>query len=296
MKIFGEEGEGKEDPRSFSAKPLRTRAGILAAGVTMNFILALVLLIFAHAIGIPAPVPEGADRQLYRDIRIRIVAIIPKSPAEKAGFIVGDAIEAIQAGDTVARPQSIKDVQKIVRDHAGDTLTFTVRRGDEAREIVANVRAAPPEGEGPIGFAMETVGLRRYPFFAAISEGAKTTFLLAALIIRSFYDLVKNFILGVPTGEYIAGPVGIYAMTRQFTQLGFVYLVQFTALLSLTLAILNSVPYPALDGGQMLYLAIEKVKGSPLSDRTRRWANAFGFASLMVLILLITIRDIQKFF
>ncbi len=298
VKIYGEEGEGRNDPRSFASKSVGTRARILAAGVTMNFILALVLLITLHIVGIPAPVDEGRDKGEYRNIEIRILEIVPGSPADEAGLELGDAIKslAVKGNGQAVTPETIDEVRSFIHEHKGETIAFTVARGKVIRNVDARAREDYPSDEGPVGFAMERVGLQRFPFFKAIAQGALTTFNLAFLIVYSFYSLIRDFIISAPTSGYVGGPIMIFALTRQFTELGLIYIIQFMAVISLTLAILNTVPYPALDGGQLVYLLIEKIKGSPLSEKTRKWANIFGFASLITLVILISIRDVQRFF
>ncbi len=298
VKIYGEEGEGRDDPRSFAAQPPRRKAAILLAGVTMNFLLAIVLLVLAHAIGIPSPIEEGVPIDQYRDVAIRIVQVVPGSPADQAGIRIGDAIRSLAIPDSpvMVSPAHINEVHDFIESHKGERITLTLERGKETKTVVAEAREHPPQGQGRIGIAMERIGIRQFPILTAVWEGTKSGFLLAYVIVYSFFDAIRDFVTGEPVTGDIAGPVGIYAMTRQFTQLGFVYILQFVALLSMTLAILNSVPYPALDGGQLLFVIIEKIKGAPLSDRAKRIANTVGFASLMLLILLITIRDIRRFF
>jgi len=108
--------------------------------------------------------------------------------------------------------------------------------------------------------------------------------------------LLKTLILkGVLIGE-LAGPVGIAALTSQMTKLGFVYILQFAAILSINLAIINAIPFPALDGGRLLFLAIEKIKGKPVSAKAENLVNSIGFALLIVLMILVTFRDIKKIF
>jgi regulator of sigma E protease len=108
--------------------------------------------------------------------------------------------------------------------------------------------------------------------------------------------LIKTLILkGTMIGE-VAGPVGIYSLTSQFVKLGLIYVLQFAAFLSLNLAIINAIPFPALDGGRLLFLLIEKIKGKPINMKTEKLAHAIGFALLILLIIVITFRDVIKLF
>lgn len=134
----------------------------------------------------------------------------------------------------------------------------------------------------------------RYPWYLAIWEGIKMTFLITWAIIIAFYDLIKNLIIGHGMNAELAGPIGIAAMTGQFARLGLVRLMQFVAMLSINLAILNFLPFPALDGGRVLFLFIEKIKGKPVNREVEGIIHTIGFALLMALVVLVTYKDIAK--
>ncbi|MBI4779205.1 site-2 protease family protein [Candidatus Falkowbacteria bacterium] len=112
---------------------------------------------------------------------------------------------------------------------------------------------------------------------------------------KAFYDLLKGLILGQGVTADLPGPVGIATLTGQVARMGFVYLLQFTALLSINLAVINFFPFPALDGGRILFLIIEKIKRSPVKREVEGAIHNIGFALLMVLILVVTLRDVSRF-
>ncbi len=147
-----------------------------------------------------------------------------------------------------------------------------------------------------MGIALAKTGIVTYPWYAAIWKGFKLTGQLVVTFISLFYQLFKSLILtGALIGE-IAGPVGIASLTSQMTKLGLVYILQFAAILSINLAIINAIPFPALDGGRLLFLAIEKIKGSPISTKIENTVNSIGFVLLIALMLLVTFRDVAKLF
>ena len=186
------------------------------------------------------------------------------------------------------------DLQTYVDKNTGKDLTYKLKRGD--KEVVQKVK---PEiiketGKGGIGVAILETGMVRYPWYLAIWEGIKMTFLITWAIIIAFYDLIKNLIIGHGMNAELAGPIGIAVMTGQFARLGLVRLMQFVAMLSINLAILNFLPFPALDGGRVLFLFIEKIKGKPVNREVEGIIHTIGFALLMALVVLVTYKDIAK--
>lgn len=297
VKIFGEErGEKKStSKRAFYNKPAWQRAIILFAGVFMNLLVAAIFLSIVHGIGVPSFVEKGQQAN-YRNIQIQIVEVAKNSPAEEAGIKIGDAIFALSFNQESVQVTEVEDVQNFIAGHIGEELNFTLKRGDETLQKVMIPRSNPPEGEGATGIAMSKTGLISYPWYKAIIKGFETAGKLLVTMISLFYLLIKTLILkGTMIGE-IAGPVGIAALTSQMVQLGWVYVLQFTAILSINLAIINFLPFPALDGGRLLFLLIEKIKGKPIKFKTERLANSIGFAFLILLIIVITFRDIVKLF
>ena len=111
----------------------------------------------------------------------------------------------------------------------------------------------------------------------------------------AFFNLIKGIFIGQGISANIAGPVGIAALTGQVARMGFIYIVQFTALLSINLAIINAFPFPALDGGRLLFLIIEKIKGSPVKREVETVIHNIGFALLMLLVLIVTFKDVSRF-
>lgn len=150
-------------------------------------------------------------------------------------------------------------------------------------------------GKGGIGVAISEVGMVKYPWYYAIWEGFKTTFMMVWAILVAFYELFKGLILGHGVSADVAGPVGIAVLTGQVARMGVIYIMQFTAMLSINLAIINFLPLPALDGGRVLFLIIEKIKGRPVKRELEAAIHNIGFMLLMVLVLLITFRDVMKF-
>lgn len=297
VRILGEEGIKKrsKSKRAFYNKPAWQRAIILASGVFMNLLLAAVLLSIVNGIGIPSFVEEGRETD-YKNIKIQIVEVAKESPAAIAGLMPGDVISAIYFKDESIVIKEIEDVQKFVAMHTGEELWFDIKRGKESFQIYMMPRLSYPENEGATGIAMVKSGIISYPWHEAVIRGFKLTGELFITFIRLFYYLIKTLIVkGTLIGE-IAGPVGIYSLTSQMVKLGLVHVLQFAAIFSINLVILNGLPIPALDGGRLLFLLIEKLKGKPIKFKTEQMANAIGFGFIILLLLIITFRDIMKLF
>jgi regulator of sigma E protease len=305
VKIFGEdppspeatEGEGKRSRsrRAFYNKPIWQRALILIMGVIMNLLVAAILLSIVHGLGIPSVVEQGQEAN-YRNVQVQIIETAKNSPAQEAGIKIGDSILSLFYGSEKTEIKEIEDVQKFVAFHAGQEITMQIKRGNEILEKTLVPRVNPPKEEGALGIAMSKTGLMSYPWYSAILKGFETTGKMFVVMIQMFWLLIKTLILkGTMIGE-VAGPVGIFSLTSQFVKLGWIYVLQFAAILSINLAILNALPFPALDGGRLLFLLIEKIKGKPIKFRTERVANTLGFAILIGLMVIVTLRDVIKLF
>ncbi|HNU96763.1 MAG TPA: RIP metalloprotease RseP [Candidatus Portnoybacteria bacterium] len=304
VKIFGEDSPSSEttedeerskSPRAFYNKPIWKRAIILVMGVVMNLIIAIILLSVVHMLGVPTIVEQGQEKN-YKNIQIQIVETAKNSPAENAEIKVGDSILELKIKNEKLKINDIEDVQKFIAFHVGEEITITVKRGDKILEKNLTPRVDPPKEEGALGIAMSKTGLISYPWYKAILKGFETTGKLAATMVLMFWILIKTLLLqGKIIGE-IAGPVGIAVLTSQVVHLGWIYVLQFAAILSINLAIINILPFPALDGGRLLFLLIEKIKGSPIKFKTERLAHALGFIILIGLMLIITLRDVIKLF
>ena len=308
VKIYGEEQpkigrkiKAKINKKAFYSRPIWQRALVLVMGVVMNLFLAAILLSVVHGIGVPTIIDNSSLQAMptgrqAKNIQIQIVEVAKNSPAEMAGIKIGDAIKEIKFKDAVTGVVEVDDVQEFIAQYAGEEITVVIQRGKEVFEKTIIPRISPPEGEGPIGIALAKTGTISYPWYRAILEGFKTTGRLVINFIVLFYELIKNLILrGALIGE-IAGPIGIAVLTSQMTKLGFVYILQFIAIISINLAIINAIPFPALDGGRLLFLLIEKIKGSPVNARVERLVNSVGFALLIALMIFVTFRDITRLF
>lgn len=257
----------------------------------MNILLAMVLLIVGFKIGLPTVVESDTPLENVIEAKVQVVIINNNSPALKAGLQVGDEILTV-ADNPVT---SVEGIQEIIGHNLGQEVNLKVKRGDQEQDLTLVPRRAPPENEGPMGVALVKTGIVSYPWYQAIGKGVVATFSLLAAILVALFGIIKNLLLGVGVTEEISGPVGIAVMTGQVARMGFVYVLQFVAVLSINLAIINLFPLPALDGGRLLFLAIEKIRGKKVNRKIENTIHMIGFILLILLMLVITFRDVFKF-
>lgn len=282
VKIKGENGEGLSEQDSFASKKIWQRALILAAGVIMNIFLAFVLFSACFMIGAPQATDNSGQ--------VQIEEVMAKSPAEKAGIKAGDLIMSLD-GQTFFQ---VSEVQNFISQKKDQAFDVEVKRGGEIFKI--NVKAEVKDDKALIGVGLGQIEIVRYPWYKAIAEGFKYTFSVLWLIIVAFFELLRNLVTGHSVGEAVGGPVRIAQMTGDVARVGIVYLLNFTALLSLNLAVINFFPFPALDGGRLLFLVIERIKGSPVKREFEAAMHNIGFILLMMLIIWVTIKDVLRIF
>jgi regulator of sigma E protease len=288
---LGEDEDGGDNPNHFTKKKIWQRAVMLSAGVSMNIILAAVLISAGFMIGLPQSLDGVSARAQITEQKIQIVEVLPDSPAKIAGMKIGDIIISINGNEFT----ELQALQKFSDVNSGQELNYKLKRGEEEVEAKATPEFIESANANGIGIGIIETGLVKYPWYLAIWEGIKTTIFLTWAIIVAFYELIKGLFFGQGVSAGVAGPVGIATLTGQVARMGFVYVLQFTALLSINLAIINFLPFPALDGGRVLFLIIEKIKGSPVKRELETMIHNIGFALLMVLILVVTFRDVAKF-
>lgn len=133
-----------------------------------------------------------------------------------------------------------------------------------------------------------------YPWYQAIQLGLEQTYVKTREILGALGGMVASLVTGAKTEVDIAGPVGIVTLTKQMSELGIAYLLYFAAILSINLGIINILPIPALDGGRILFVLIEKLKGSPVSPNVEGYVHQVGFILLILLMVLVTLNDILR--
>ncbi len=304
VKIFGENPDdentnGPDRDRSFVHKAKWKQAIVLFAGVFANFILAWFLISFGFLSGFPTSVGSEPKNYTLQDIHLVVVSVSPKSPAEFAGLKSGDKITLVSSNNRNDVVQDItpENLKSFILSHPNKKIEIGYLRGNDKTMNLTEVTPLSNDfGRPTIGISMDTIGIAKLPFFLSFWEGMKLTLNVTKNTAIGLYSLIIDGLRGKGSLANIAGPVGIVGIVGDAYKLGFSYLLSFTALISINLAIINLLPFPALDGGRLFFLLIEKIKGSRINPKVANITNMVGFAILIGLMLLVTYNDVVKLF
>ena len=309
VKIHGENPDeesltGADRKRAINVQPKWIQAAVLVAGVTANLILAWLLLIIAFSTtGLPMQADTVPAGYTIDNPQVTIVSVEKNSPAAMSGLMIGDRIVSLRvSGERLSKP-TIETIQSFVATHSTSEIIVGYIRvhGPSIKPIITE-RAVRPTNIGPedhpaMGVGLVTIGNLHLSLPHAILAGTQSTWHLMGSVVTGFGSLLLNlFHNRTGTLAQLTGPVGLVGMVGDASALGFGYLLFFTALLSINLAVLNLLPIPALDGGRLLFLLIEKIKKSPIKPAVVNAFNLGGFVLLMGLMLVVTFSDILKFF
>lgn len=274
--------EGEGDPRAFTSKPWWAQAIVLVAGVSMNVVLALVVLTIAFASGTTAP--NG-------DVRVDQVAA--GSPAEKAGIQVNDMVRSIDGKPVTSSRDLVNAVRAKARTETEVTLQLE-RNGRPVPDVKAIPRAEPPDGEGPLGIRLEDV---QAPVAVPIPQAFGQAAALSRDVVGQILELPGQILTsrsGGSDGPAVSGPIGIFQVTGQVAQFGIPTFLKLVGVLSVNLAVLNIVPFPGLDGGRLFFVLVAGIFRKRLSPQLEAMVHAVGFALLLALLVVVSISDIRR--
>jgi regulator of sigma E protease len=276
---------GENDPSvegGLAAASRTSRLAVLGAGPVANFVIAFVLLVAMFMIGAPVELPEGAV----------ITQIVPGSPADTAGLAVGDTI--IQAGDTAI--EWYTDLKPFILDHVGEPITLTVQRGESALEIVVTPRTEWPEDQGPIGIAMTpVVAVKQFGFFQAFGRAISAVLDLFKALVEIPAAVIQQQIPARflrPMSIVGISEFGGQALGDSIDQQAAWPVLRLAALISIALGITNLLPLPALDGGRILFVLIEILRGRRVDPQRETLVHVVGFALLLTAMVLFVYLDI----
>ena len=290
VRIKGEDGQ-EQGPDSFAAQKGWKRAVTLLAGVAMNVVLAFILLSIGFMAGSPQSTSSLPGGTTVENRHLEIMEVMADKPASQAGLQSGDILVSL---DAVQNP-GVQEMQEYINAHKDSNIKVVIKRGEEIIEKNIHPFVYEDTGKGALGVSLVEVGLVKYPWYKALYYGLLMTGLYLKGIVLSFYYLISGLFAGAPVGDSLSGPIGIAVMTGKVAKLGFSYLLNFMALLSLNLAVLNVLPIPALDGGRLLFLIISKIKGKAVEQKSEQIAHTIGFLLLITLVVIITVKDLGNF-
>lgn len=287
VKIYGEEVEDlneiEEPERSLAFQPAWKKSVVILAGVIMNILLAWLLMSGVFMVGAPE--------------HLSIANVAEDSPAAEAELRAGDIILEAQSQDsTLKDPITSKEFIEFIDNNPAGEFTLSIQRGEDVFTKTITGRSSPPEGEGSLGVSIVDMGFEQKSFFNSFIEAGKTTIETTKLVTVAFVGLIGDLFSSSKGVENLTGPVGIFILAKEAGALGLAYLMHLTAIISINLAVLNLIPFPALDGGRFIMTIIEKIKGSPIPKKVEMATNAVGFLLLIALIIIVTINDVGRFF
>lgn len=263
------EDEESDEPRAFNNRPAWQRACVLAAGSVTNFITCVILLIIiAFWVGTSTTTIDSVQEG---------------SPAQKAGIMAGDTIVEVDGKEV----NEWDDLISTVGNSKNDTADIVLDRNGKEVEVTSKLEYDEEAGRNMIGVTAAV----EHSIPAAIAGGIKNTGTMTVMM----YEVIKQLFTGEVSVDELSGPVGIVYATNQAAKSGVIYVIYLAALLSLNLAIINMLPFPALDGGRLLFLVIRLFTGRKVSDEMEGKIHFIGICLLFALMIYVTFNDVIKF-
>lgn len=294
VKLFGEEygdldrrGQARLSlkDRTFVNKKPWQKTLIVLGGVIGNFLLGWFIFSYLVTQGIFVPTNK-----------IVVEKVTKNSPAAIAGLKEGDTIVKLILEDNVVNLTSSDTLIEKTKKSAGQNIKLLVQRGGQQLTVDLVPRINPPKGEGPLGIAITSFIEKKYPWYSAPYYGLVEAFNITSKIASEIGKMLFGFITFQKQNVDVAGPVGIANLAGQAVKFGKNAFLQFLALLSLNLAIMNILPFPALDGGRLVFVLYEGITKKRPNKNFEKYTNIVGFIILLSLAALITVNDVIKLF
>ncbi len=297
VKIYGENPDedsisGADKDRSFVNKNRFQQVSVLVAGVFFNFLFAWLLYSLVFMTGITAT-PDGFEKHAdqFKNERIIITYVNVGSPADLAGLKVGDVIKTIDSRVT----PTVEAIQNSINSSQGKDIKL---RYDRKGALEIETSIVPVSGivedKYAIGIAMNKVVDMKLSFFESIYEGGYYTLFMMKETTLGLSDFFANIFKGTANFADVAGPIGIAGIVGDAADMGLTYLLMITALISINLGIINLLPFPALDGGRVLFVLIEGIIRRRIKPKYFNAVNTVGFILLMILMVVVTYKDVVK--
>jgi regulator of sigma E protease len=280
VRLHGEmTDEGVTKPeRAFLNKPLWVKTAVICAGVVMNFLLAIIAFGVVYSfVGIPRDTKE-----------IKVIDIATNSPAQTAKILVGDVVKKVDGETVTSVPEFISKIE----DKKGKKVKLEL----QDRTVVITPRANPPAGEGPLGVAITSTETYYAPIwqrpFYGVYYGTKEALYWGKNVVNGFVSIFTDLFHGKAPKD-VSGPVGVFAVTSEVAKTGILPLINLLGIISINLAILNIIPFPALDGGRLLFIIIEAIFGKKIAPKVESVIHGVGMIILLLAVLAITYKDIS---
>jgi regulator of sigma E protease len=298
VSIWGESADtedgAKHHPRAFSNRPWWAQLLVLVAGVTMNMLLALFIFIAISYGKVQMSVEDVTYGNLVKNPSLMVVEAAPESPAYKAGIVPGSVILKVKSVGVYANLTTAESLIAFIKTHQNDSFFISYKKPDGVitDTTVAAVYGIVPDKKA-IGISVENVGIVETTFSQAVSIGARRTYDMTTMTLDGLTGVLSSALHGESVIKSLSGPIGIAKIVGQTSEYGYSAVLTLVAVLSINLAIFNTLPLPALDGGRMVVVVIETVIRRRIPFKYYSWANTLGFVLLMILLVIVTIHDIK---
>lgn len=294
VKLYGEEyyEDKKRKPdkntipanRAFVNKTSAQKTIIITAGVIMNFLLGWFLISILFIQGVPTPTG------------VTVSHVQKNTPAYEAGLMVGDKLISISHDHKKIDIETTDDLITSTKTFADQETVLQIDRSGTQIPISIIPRSNPPKGQGSFGIVIEQqVEITHYPWYSAPYFGLIKVFSMTKAIATEILKIPVQLITQHSTNVQFTGPIGIAKIVGEARKLGVMALMEITAILSINLAVINILPFPALDGGRQIFILYEWITGKKTNQNLEHYLNFFGIILLLVLSAIITIFDIQKY-
>ena len=292
------ENDAAEAPGTFGAAPLKTKIIIMLAGVAMNLLSALALFTLLAVIGMPKLIDNqftvASDTKISREVTVLANEVVPNEPAAKAGLQKDDRLIALD-GNKISQTSQ---VGKLAESKAGRSAVLTIERNSQRQDLRVDLNKEN-KGNGYLGVGSSQSGIQlQKSTWSAPIVAAGLTKQLTEITFKGLGTAIGSLFKGdtKTASEQVSGPVGIAVILNEGSKIGINFVIFIIAILSLSLAIMNVLPIPALDGGRLFVLLLFKAIKKPLTKEREEWIHGTGFVALMALFVLITIVDVRRFF
>jgi regulator of sigma E protease len=291
VKVLGEEYDeaearhitGNLKKRTFVYKAHWQKALIIIAGIVMNFLLGWVLISYLFTQGIPTPVDK-----------VVIDKVQPQSPAAAVGIKENDIVVKVMKDGQTYPMKSASDLIDLTKKFADQDIVLEINSQNKVRDVTVRPRQNPPPGQGSLGIVITSFIEKKYPWYQAPFYGLVEAFRITQTILVELGKTVVKLATGQTAKVDVSGPIGIAQYTGQAIKFGQNAVLELMALLSLNLAVINILPFPALDGGRLAFVLYEWITGKRVNQKFERYMNMAGISILLGLTAVITFFDILK--
>jgi regulator of sigma E protease len=274
VRMAGTDPDDLDNENGFAKKSVGKRMGVIVAGATMNFLLAMVMFgLLVSLTGIPTG--EFSDEA-------RIGEIIIGEPADLAGLLPGDLVLSVD-GEPV---QNWTDLVAVINANPNQPLSLVIERDEIEKTLTVTPKMREEDSKGVIGIT-GTYLVRPATIIEQIRFGIQQTFFVAGLILNAIWQMITG-----KMAADISGPIAITRVLGRAARLGFPYLLNLAAIININIGLFNLIPIPALDGSRLVFLAIEGIRGKPVAQDKENMFHVIGFALLMLLAIFVAYRDI----